>query len=133
MIRTYLLFTIFFCMLNITFAQCDPVSDSLALVALYEATDGANWTNTWDLETPINTWYGVTINDNNCVQALVLESNNLTGPIPPELGDLSALYSLSLPSNNLNGSIPPELGSLQNLTGFLSLFSNNLSGSIPPN
>ncbi|MCH8838691.1 MAG: hypothetical protein IIA60_13000 [Candidatus Marinimicrobia bacterium] len=36
-------------------------SDSLALVALYDSTDGANWTNTWDLNTPVDTWYGVTV------------------------------------------------------------------------
>ncbi len=33
-------------------------NDSLALVALYNATDGANWTNTWNLNDPMSTWYG---------------------------------------------------------------------------
>ena len=35
--------------------------DSLALVALYDSTDGANWSNPWDLNTPISTWNGVTV------------------------------------------------------------------------
>ena len=33
-------------------------SDSLALVAFYDSTDGANWINTWNLNTPVDTWYG---------------------------------------------------------------------------
>jgi len=57
-------------------------NDSLALVALYNATDGANWDNTWDLSQPMNTWHGVTLNTNGCVQRLDLYNNNLTGELP---------------------------------------------------
>ena len=57
-------------------------SDSLALVALYHATDGPNWTRTWDLDEPMNTWYGITLNEEGCVARLRLNSNGLTGVIP---------------------------------------------------
>jgi len=35
-----------------------------------------------------------------------LSDNNLTGPIPPELGYLTSLASLSLYGNQLTGTIP---------------------------
>ena len=57
--------------------------------------------------------------------------NQLSGPIPPELGNLANLTGLYLGGNALSGPIPPELGSLANLTG-LYLGGNQLSGPIPP-
>ncbi len=118
-------------------------SDSLTLVALYNATNGPNWTNTWNLSQPMSTWYGVTVNGEGCVTCLDLdgiggctptqtnlEGNNLVGNIPIELGGLSQLENLSLAYNQLSGSIPSEMGNLSNLK-FLVLNSNDLSGSIP--
>jgi hypothetical protein len=61
---------------------------------------------------------------------LELQSNQLTGSIPPELGNLSNLQDLYLSSNQLTGSIPSSLGNLSNLT-YLGLQSNQLTGSIP--
>ena len=89
-----------------------------ALVALYEATDGPNWVNNagWLTDAPLRDWYGVrTDGSGRVVTALWLDSNELTGSIPPELGNLSNLTSLGLNANNLTGSIPPELGRLTNL------------------
>ena len=54
----------------------------------------------------------------------------LTGEIPPEIGDLINLTYLSLFNNQLTGSIPPEIGNLTNLTE-LVLSDNQLSGIIP--
>ena len=40
------------------------ISDSLALVALYDSTDGDNWTtNTNWLTGPVSSWYGVTVSN----------------------------------------------------------------------
>ncbi len=106
--------------------------DSLALVALYEATDGANWDADaiWDLIEPINTWYGVILNNSGCVSEVNLSFDGLDGSIPPELGDLNSLIYLSLTGNQLSGSIPTEFGNLHNLS-HLRLADNQLSGSIP--
>ncbi len=104
-------------------------SDSLALVALYNSTDGANWTTTWNLNTPVSTWYGVTVAGGR-VTELDLNSNNLSGNIPAELGNLANLTDLNLYFNQLSGSIPAALGNLTNLT-LLQLSFNQLSGSIP--
>jgi len=47
--------------------MCLP-DDSLALVELYNATDGANWTSPWVLTDPWTTWTGVVLNANDsCV------------------------------------------------------------------
>jgi hypothetical protein len=59
-----------------------------------------------------------------------LSYNQLSGSIPPELGNLANLTELGLSSNQLSGSIPTELGNLANLY-YLYLSSNQLSGSIP--
>ena len=62
---------------------------------------------------------------------LFLHGNELSGEIPPELGNLFNLTSLSLSENQLHGTIPRELGNLTNLAG-LYLDSNQLRGTIPP-
>ena len=99
---------------------CDPafVSDKAALVALYEATDGDNWTNNthWLSDRPLGEWFGVTTDADGRVTWLALGGNQLSGSIPPELGNLANLTWLNLPRNQLSGSIPPELGNLTNLT-----------------
>ena len=88
--------------------------DSLALVALYNATDGPNWSdNTNWLTTPVSQWNGVAVTGDR-VTTLLLVFNRLTGAIPVELGNLTSLSVLSLPGNQLMGSIPPALGNLTN-------------------
>ena len=109
----------------------DLAGDRQALVALYNATDGANWANNenWLSDEPLDAWYGITVSDGR-VTVLDLYSNELTGPIPAELGDLSSLRELDLYSNELTGPIPAELGDLSRLTS-LSLSGNQLTGPIP--
>ena len=61
---------------------------------------------------------------------LDLRNNELTGPIPPEIGYLTNLTYLDLRYNELTGSIPSEIGNLTNLT-ILRLENNQLTGEIP--
>lgn len=44
-----------------------------------------------------------------------LRNNNLTGPIPPEIGNLKELMTLSLSYNQLSGQVPKELGDIPHL------------------
>ncbi|ESR45710.1 hypothetical protein CICLE_v100027481mg, partial [Citrus x clementina] len=44
-----------------------------------------------------------------------LYSNNISGKVPEELGNLTNLVSLDLYLNNLNGPIPTTLGKLSKL------------------
>ncbi len=111
-----------------SFAQVN-VGDSLALVSLYDSAGGASWTNTWDLNTPVSGWYGVTVSGGR-VTTIEMESNNLVGALSTSLGTLSMLTILDLYTNELSGSIPASLGNLTNLT-YLLLGGNELSGSIP--
>ena len=118
-------------------SSCEAVdeiaqSECQALVALYDSTAGPGWlTNTGWLETDTPcSWFGVICGGGSVTQ-LILFNNQLSGAIPPELGNLASLQTLSLNSNQLSGAIPPELGNLANLQ-ILDLDSNQLSGAIPP-
>ena len=115
-----------------TLAQAQVTEqDSLALVALYDATDGPNWnTNTNWLTGPVETWHGVSVSGDRVTEVTLLE-NQLSGAIPPELGHLDKLQTLNLSNQQLSGTIPPELGALKNLR---TLFLKNtlLTGPIPP-
>ena len=61
-----------------------------------------------------------------------LWGNQLSGSIPPELGNLTNLQFLVLGANQLSGSIPPELGNLT-LLKVLHLNNNQLKGNLPTN
>ncbi|XP_020080571.1 putative leucine-rich repeat receptor-like serine/threonine-protein kinase At2g24130 [Ananas comosus] len=61
---------------------------------------------------------------------LNLSNNLLTGPIPAELSNLTALNDLNLSNNLLTGPIPAELSNLRHLV-FLNLLGNQLHGPIP--
>ena len=60
-----------------------------------------------------------------------LYENQLSGSIPPELGNCAAMKTLYLSKNQLTGDIPPELGKCTALEN-LYLQGNQLGGSIPP-
>ena len=62
---------------------------------------------------------------------LDLSNNQLSGEIPPEIGNFTFLDTLNLSANQLTGEIPPEIGNLTNLT-YLDLDYNQLTGEIPP-
>jgi hypothetical protein len=97
------------------------VADSLALVALYVATNGANWTNksNW-LQTPVKTWFGIK-SDQNRVTEINLPNNNLVNVLPNDLRDLLFLTKINFASNKLIG--------INNLNSIQSLFSADISGN----
>ena len=105
-------------------------AEKQALIDLYNATNGPNWTNTWDTvnDEPCD-WFGVIVVNGN-VTELRLSSNGLSGTIPSTIGDLVNITYIDLGSNNLSGSIPAEIGNLTNLLR-LYLYFNSLTGSIP--
>ena len=135
--------TVFICVavltLGIPFAHSDiPTEERDALIALWDDTDGANWTNSSGWRTGPGfsppgsecSWIGVTCSGNTAVIRLQLPDNGLVGTLPAELADLSSLTHLELQGNSLGDAIPPELGTLSNLT-VLGLEANQLLGEIP--
>ena len=121
-----------FLILAENFGKEIPADDRAALVALYKATDGANWTNStnWLSDRPLYEWHGVLDDANGRVSNLELRNNNLTGEMPVELAQLSKLQWLDLAENHLTGSIPTGVGRLSNLER-LYLTRNQLTGTIP--
>ena len=108
-------------------------TDRAALVALYNATDGANWRNNtnWLSVRPLGEWYGVTTDGTGRVVELDLGWGGLTRALPPEIGNLSRLRNLHLYDNfDLTGPLPPEVGNLRRLES-LGLTSTAIYGPVP--
>ena len=116
--------------INIAVDYSPFYKDSMALVALYNSTDGPNWTNNTNwLTDSVSKWYGITV-INGRVAKINLFENNLSGTIPIEIANLTALKRIKVWSNQLTGTIPSEIGNLTELES-LQLNNNNFSGTIP--
>jgi hypothetical protein len=108
------------------------VSDRLALEALFKSCGGVDWTKKggWMTVAGLGEWDGVELDAEGRVIKLKLSLNNLAGPLPSEIQQLSALQWLWLAGNKLTAAIPAELGQLGALKG-VYLGNNQLSGAIP--
>ena len=117
-----------------TGVNCAQLSDRDILVALYNSTGGANWKNAenWLTDAPLGDWHGVGTDGDDRVTSLHFSYNDLTGPLPPELGNLANLEQLEIGWNDLTGPLPPELGNLANLTTLILSGNSLLDGRIPP-
>lgn len=100
-------------------AQCDRERDSLALVALYHATDGPNWFIQWEFTNPMDVWSGITLNDNGCIEEIRLPYFGLDGILPDEICQLTDLVWFELNDNRIYQPFPSCLG---NLTSLKKLF-----------
>jgi Leucine-rich repeat (LRR) protein len=103
--------------------------ETLALQDLYNATDGNNWNQQWDLSQEVSNWPGVTVKEGHVTEIRML-FNNLQGTLPASLADLSNLKVLELSFNKLTGDIPNAIGNIKTLE-VLALNGNKLNGSIP--
>ena len=74
---------------------------------------------------------GVTCNESNRIQKIVIPNNNLSGPIPEEFSALTSLEEVDLSDNNIWGQLPENMGDLRNLKSF-NAAHNKLTGSLPP-
>ena len=132
-------------------------NDSLALVELYYSSNAPNWTKTWNLDKPMSTWFGITVNDDGCAtyvdsscrmqDSLVLVNlyhstdgpnwkstwdlcQPMSGWVGITLSDSGCVSKIDFYNNQLTGEIPKKLGQLSALTN-LQLSFNQLTGKIP--
>ena len=110
------------------------LSDSLALVALYNDCGGSAWTKktNW-LTGHVETWEGVTVEIDRVVELWLEDwgtSVGLTGMLPAVLGNMSELRALSLANNDLFGPVPDSWMALTKLR-HLNLAGNHFSGVLP--
>ncbi|MDD3685469.1 MAG: hypothetical protein PHE56_01760 [Bacteroidales bacterium] len=136
--KTNLFTLIFSCIATISMAQVNE-QDSLALVALYNSTDGPNWdcgcNNGW-LTEPVEQWYGISVLDGR-VTGIDLSfgivscgSCGLNGTIPDEIVNLQYLKNVNFSFNDLlGGSLPISFYQLSNLE-YIDLSFCNFLGEI---
>lgn len=111
------------------------LKDSLALVAIYQATKGENWQYAWKPELPLSdsNWPGVffdTVDGELRVVDLSLSDYNMEGSLPNEIGWLTEIIKIKLQRNKLSGLLPASINRLTNLT-HLYITSNQFSGEFP--
>lgn len=108
-------------------------TDSLALVAIYNASKGETWAkNNWDLSAEISTWNGVTLDQNGRVSVVkITTANTITEEwsLPEEVGNLTELTDFRVNGNKLTGSIPECIYGLAKLQK-LYFQNNNLTGAL---
>jgi gliding motility-associated-like protein len=132
-------------------AQCNRRTDSLALVALYNATNGRNWTvknvngqvSPWVLTQPMTKWYGIELGAQGCVTNIDLDGDdalfggwsddppgmNLVGSLTDSLRFMTDVWRMSLRGNrNLVGVLPNRFGQMTALEFF---FADNCGFTTP--
>src|SRR5690349_12935035 len=87
-----LLFAVFVNISITAHAQGVNKQDSLALVDLYNSTNGPNWNyhTNWLTKRPVSTWGGIIVSGKRVI-LIDLFDNNLIAQIPYSIGNLTAL------------------------------------------
>ena len=91
-----------------------PVWEREALIAIYNATGGDNWSNNTGWNGAAGTecdWAGVTCSSGVVTKLVFSGGWYFSGSLPPEFGNLTGLTELDLRgAGSRQGSIPAELG-----------------------
>lgn len=110
-------------------------NDSLALVAMYNALDGANWKFSKWTRTPLRYWEGVEltiIEGQERVTSVKLYGDKLKGELPSEVRMLTELRKLVVAQSDfVKGSIIDEVFELKKLN-ILDFQFTGLTGELSP-
>ncbi len=116
------------------------IEDWLALKAFYNSTNGAAWNDNlnWEMiannlppvDCDLRRLRGISLNVEGRVMSIDLLDNNLTGSLPNEIEQLSALTNIDLGFNQLEDTIPSAIKNLKQLNA-LYLDNNTLTGALP--
>ena len=125
-IKNWLLILCTFSFTHVLWGQVSQ-ADSVALVAIYQATQGSEWVDNtnWASTSKVGTWYGVKA-ENGRVVELKLNANNLRGTLPSDIEKLSGLKILDLGNNPIGGNV------INAFTFLNKLEEINLSHTIDP-
>lgn len=96
-----------------------------ALINIYNATSGENWSQTWDFSKDPKYWYGIKIKNGNVIE-INLRGNVLKGNFPGISG-FPKLQKLDLSSNQLSGEVSSTISSISTLVR-LDISNNRLTG-----
>ena len=120
--------------ITLTFVQAEnqAVQEEIkiknALMRIYDAMDGPNWTITmkWDMSQPLRDWQGVGWNERTYRLSLHFQGDfGLKGEFPDCFDDLPGLWDFFVQNEpGITGTLPPSFGRLKNLT---HLIINNTS------
>ena len=124
------LFLLLISLAGASYAQV-PQNERDALVALYNSTDGANWTDNTGWLGAVGTecsWFGITC-ANGSITRLYLTNNNLAGSLP-SLSAFKNIEFLNFDSNNQLTELLPNLSGLTKLSG-ADFYGAQFSGNIP--
>ncbi len=110
------------------------ISDSMALVDLYDSTNGNNWYNidyrdSWKSALPVKSWQGVTVSNNRLV-ALVMYGNHLTGTVPASFKNLDGITSIDFIDIEFRGDLLDYVSNFKELTN-LHIGEQFLTGPFP--
>ncbi|PRQ19093.1 putative non-specific serine/threonine protein kinase [Rosa chinensis] len=107
-------------------------TDQLALLALkaHITSDPQKIMTNWSTATSVCNWVGITCGARHLrVAVLNISYFDLTGSIPPELGNLSFLVQLDFTNNSFRDTLPMELSRLHRLK-LISFGYNNFIATI---
>ena len=113
--------------------DCDAAQvDRLALTSLHDVTGGPSWANraAWTTDAPMDAWHGVATADGRVVE-VALPANGLSGPLPPEIANLTELSVVDLTENDLSGALPRAIAGLQELAELRLGRNSGLEGTLP--
>ena len=119
--------------LDATLEDCGVARvERLALAEFYAATGGDSWNRRdgWNTVESVGDWHGVSSRGGR-VRVVALEENGLTGPVPPEIANLTALEAINLGGNRLVGEFPAEIASMADLASIRFSGNEGMRGPLP--